>query len=132
SVNGQADLSLRAARGTLDEALYTRVAAHTQVALASPVVELNTQALRRDGQRLPLRVVGLDVLVSAPLGPAMVPQLAEGQDRLAIFAPDAISLNATAQRTLGLKPGDTVTVQAGLKPVTLQVIGSVAAGGEAL
>src|SRR5690606_368121 len=54
SVNGQADLSLRAARGTLDEALYTRVAAHTQVALASPVVELNTQALRRDGQRLPL------------------------------------------------------------------------------
>ncbi len=132
SVNGQADLSLRAARGTFDEGLYTRVATHPQVALASPVVELHTQVLRPDGQRLPLRVVGLDVLVAAPLGPAMVPQLAEGQDRLAMFAADAISLNATAQRTLGLKPGDTVTVQAGLKPVRLQVVGSVAAGGEAL
>ncbi len=132
SVNGQADLSLRAARGGFDEALYPRVAKHPQVALASPVVELATQAQARDGRRLPLRIVGLDTLVAAPLGFTMLPQLADGVDRLALFAPDAISLNATAQRTLGLKPGDTVAVQAGLSMVSLRVIGTVAAGGEAV
>ncbi|RZL09754.1 MAG: FtsX-like permease family protein, partial [Rubrivivax sp.] len=132
SVNGQADLSLAAARGGFDEALYARVARHPQVALASPVVELSTQAQAHDGRRLPLRIVGLDTLVAVPLAPTLLPRLAEGVDRLALFAPDAVSLNAAAQRALGVKPGDAVSVQSGLASVTLKVVGTVAAGGEAV
>ena len=54
SVNGQADLSLRAARGLLDETLYPQVAQRPEVAIANPVIELQTQARRvtaprRDG-----------------------------------------------------------------------------------
>jgi len=134
AVNGQADLSLRAAHGGLDEALYAQVAAQPLVAVASPVIEVLTQA-RVGGQDKPLRIIGLDPLVAAPLSPTLLPQLAtglEGIERLTLFAPNAISLNATAQRVLGVKPGGLLEVQAGLRLVTLRVVGTVAAGGEAI
>lgn len=51
SVNGQPDFELRAQRDGYDEALYGRVATHPQVALASPVIELETNAYGSDGQR---------------------------------------------------------------------------------
>jgi putative ABC transport system permease protein len=132
SVNGQADLSLRAARGSLNQALYPHVARHAQVAIASPVIELQTQARDALGQARPLRVLGLDVLVAAPLALPLLPQLAAGQDRTSLFAPDVISLNTAAQRVLGVKPGDTLAVQAGLRFVPLRVVGTVAAGGDAI
>jgi putative ABC transport system permease protein len=134
AVNGQADLSLRAAHGGLNEALYAQVAAQPLVAVASPVIEVLTQ-VRAGGQDKPLRIIGLDPLVAAPLSPTLLPQLATGIDgieRLTLFAPNAISLNATAQRVLGVKPGGLLEVQAGLRLVTLRVVGTVAAGGEAI
>lgn len=147
SVNGQADLSLRAAHGGLDETLYTRVAHHPQVALASPVIEVMTQALVHQSagtQASPakagkptntLRIIGLDPLVAAPLSPGLWPQLdahIAKTDRLTLFATDTISLNTAAQHTFGVKPGDTLQVQAGLKLLTLRVIGAVTAQGEPL
>ena len=48
SAGGQPDLELRAAQGAMDEALYARIAADPRVALASPVLELQTLALTRD------------------------------------------------------------------------------------
>lgn len=132
SVNGQADLSLRAAHGGLDEALYPRVAKHPQVALASPVVEATTLAIGPSGQRQSLKIMGLDALVAAPLAPALIPRLAEDQDRLALFAADTISLNAQARQKLGVRPGDRLQVQVGLSLKTLRVVGTVIAGGEAL
>jgi len=152
AVNGQADLSLRAAHGGLDEALYAQVAAQPLVAVASPVIEVLTQAQvvawassatstqpqppgTRTSRDQPLRIIGLDPLVAAPLSPTLLPQLAtglEGIERLTLFAPNAISLNATAQRVLGVKPGGLLQVQAGLRLVTLRVVGTVAAGGEAI
>jgi len=147
SVNGQADLSLQAARGGFDEALYARVAAHPNVALASPVVEVATQAQGRDGRLHPLRVVGLDALVAAPLAPALIPRPeapADGEaqakskgskdidHRYDGFALDTIALNASARRNLGVQVGDTVRVQAGLALIPLRVSASVAAGGEAI
>ena len=163
SVNGQADLSLRAARGLLDETLYPTVAQRPEVAIANPVIELQTQARRvtaprRDGPAgvraggasavnaspasqplagpasppVALRVLGLDPLVAGPLTPLLVPRLATevpGIDRLSLFAPDSISLNAAAQRQLGVQAGDTIALQAGLRWVTLRVVGTVSAGG---
>ena len=132
SVNGQADFSLRAARGGFDEALYPRVAKHPQVALASPVVEVTTLAIGPRGQKQSLKILGLDPLVAAPLAPALIPQLRKGEDRLVLFATEAISLNAQARLKLGVEAGGTIEVQSGLALKKLRVVGTVIAGGEAL
>src|SRR3712207_4554580 len=48
AVNGQPDVELRGARGALDERLFARVAVHPEVELASPMLELATNAIGRD------------------------------------------------------------------------------------
>jgi putative ABC transport system permease protein len=132
SVNGQADLSLRSASGGLAEGVYAQVAQHPQVKLASPIIEVQTLARDAQGKRLPLKVLGLDAMVSGPLSPQLMPQLAQGVDRLDVFAPDSIFLNAKAQRQFNVKPGESLQVQSGLAFKPLRVVGSVAGGNEAL
>lgn len=129
SVNGQPDLELRAMRGVFDEAVYARVATHPQVALASPVLELSTYAVAANGQRVALRVVGVDVLVVAALAPALMPVPSAGAERLALLAPDALFLNAAARQSL---PQGPLRLQSGLDLRPARVAGSVAAGGAAL
>lgn len=139
SINGEPDLELRGQRGGFDEALYARVAAHPDIALASPVVEVETQALTQDDQgaarRVPLRVLGIDALVAAPMSPALLPKLSKhdsetGPDRLGLFDPDALALNAAARLRLGAT--DTVRVQTPNGIAALRVHGSVSAGGPPL
>ena len=139
SVNGQADLSLSAAHGWLDESLYARVARHPQVARVSPVIDWPTQARGRDGRLHALRVVGLDALVAAPMAPMLMPRIDTHQpdiDPREVLSPTAIALNATACQLLGVQPGDTVQVQtqaqAQAGTVALKVIGRIGMGGEAL
>ena len=145
SVNGQADLSLRAARGGFDETFYPVVANHAAVKIASPMIELQTQvqakgvgdgkdAGRGDGAKR-LRILGVDPLRTRIMTPALMPQVSRdviGNDRLTLFDPKAIFLNAQAQKMLGVTPGTEIEVQAGLKRLTLRVAGTVSAGGEAL
>ena len=144
SINGQPDFELRGQRGGFDEALYERVAKHPGIALASPVIEVETQALVVDAQgdgnartkRVPLRVLGIDALVAAPLSPALLPKLSapagsdDEPDRLGLFDPTAVSLNAAARQRLGAI--DTLRVQTPNGIVDLHVHGSVAAGGPPL
>jgi putative ABC transport system permease protein len=127
SVNGQPDFELRGQRGGFDEALYERVATHPQVAIASPVVEIDTLVLDAQKQRVPLRVLGIDPLVAAPLSPALMPQPNAGLDRLAIFDPKAIYLNGPARVRLAEPKMLRLQSQRGL--VEFKVMGSVAAGG---
>jgi len=132
AVNGVPDFELRAQRDGFDEALYARVATHPQVAVASPVIELDTVAfdVRPDhrGERVALKVVGLDALVAGPLSPALMPRPDDGADRLALLAPDAVFLNATARQRLG----ERVQVQTPSGSTTLRALGSIAAQGAAL
>ena len=139
AVNGQPDFELRGQRGGFDEALYARVAKHPDIALASPVVEIETQALTTDDQgtakRVPLRVLGIDALVAAPMSPALLPKLstsnkANEPDRLGLFDPDAVALNAAARLRLGAI--DTLRLQTPNGIATLRVHGSVSAGGPPL
>ena len=130
SINGQPDFELRGQRGGFDEALYARVAAHPQVALASPVVEIDTIALDVQGERVPLRVLGIDALVAAPLAPDLLPRPDDNADRLAVLDPRAVFLNAQAQKRLGA--ARTLRLQTGTGHTELQVHGSVAAGGPPL
>lgn len=126
SVGGQPDLELRAAQGSIDEALYARIATQPEVAVASPVLELQTLALASDGSRRSVRVLGVDALVVAQVAPALVPVTAGAADRLAIVAPDTVFPNAAAQAVL---PAQRLQVQAGISLRTLDVAGSVNAGG---
>ncbi len=156
SINGQPDFELRGQRGGFDEALYERVARHPDIALASPVIEAETQALVVDAlgvtRRVALRVLGIDALVAAPLSPALWPQLskpkaaapaasapataesrgadADEPDRFGLFDPGAVSLNAAARRKLG--EADTLQLITPSGSVRLRVQGSVAAGGPPL
>jgi putative ABC transport system permease protein len=126
-VNGQPDFELRAQKGGFDEALYARVATHPQVALASPVIELETQALAADGQRVTLRLIGLDALVAAPLTPDLLPRPQAGADRFAAIDPGGVFLNEAALQRLG-NPA-TLQLQAGAQRIELPVRGRVAVGG---
>jgi putative ABC transport system permease protein len=145
AVNGEADFELRGAwRGAaagFDESLYARVAAHRQVALASPMIEADTVALTADGQRVPLRVLGLDMLVAAQIAPQTMARPSAGGDRLSILDPDAVFLNASARQALGITSdatdapdaaGRPLRVLAGKSPIDLHFAGSVALPGAPL
>ena len=133
AVNGVPDFELRGQRSGFDEALYERVATHPQVGIASPLIEFDSFAFderpEHRGERVALKIVGLDALVAAPLSPALMPRPAEGADRLALLAPDAIFLSPQARQRL---TGDRLRVQTPNGSVTLRVQGSIAAQGAAL
>ena len=129
AVNGQPDLELRATRGAFDESLFARLATHPQVGIASPVLELATNAITAQGRRVPLRVVGLDALSATPMAPALAPVPARDAERLALFAPATLFLNAAAREQLGEGP---VRLQAGLQLREAKVAGTVGAGGAPL
>jgi len=129
-VNGQPDFELRAQREAFDEALYARVAAHPQVALASPLVEIDTQAFAPDGSTVPLRLLGLDALAALPLTPALLPRPADDADRLVVIDPDAVFLNASARARLGAAP--TTRLRRGSGSVSFATRGSVLVDGPPL
>lgn len=129
SVNGQPDVELRARQGALDDTLLARVAAHPGVALASPVLEGPVQAVGHDGERLGLKLLGVDALVVAGLSPALMP-VADGENatrRFDLFAPDAVFLNAAAQQAFA---GQTAVQLVNGPP--LRVAGRVNAPGAPL
>jgi putative ABC transport system permease protein len=141
SINGQPDLELRAASGNLDEALYAQVARHPGVEVTSPVLEVSTYELDVDGEKQPIKVLGLDALVAARLSPALLPMPNDkpraGDARYTLFAPDAVYLNAAASKLKRFYPKDplkafTVNLIIGLRTAPLTAVGTVAAGGGAL
>ncbi|CAN7320893.1 ABC transporter permease [Acidovorax sp. LjRoot194] len=163
AVNGQPDLELRAMQGSLPEALYGQLATHPQVASASPVLELSavaravpqpptTQAPQANPstpgaasasaspQGTALRLLGVDALLLPGMAPALMPRLWPGEERLALFAPATVFLNAAALQALGLpvaprNPAESVPyilLQAGLQELPVRVAGTVAAGGAPL
>ena len=147
SVNGQPDLELRAAQGGFDEALFARVAADARVALASPVLEVDTLALADERATAPfapfaLRVLGVDALALPAIAPALMPRPAAQAGRFSLFAPGRVFLNAAARDALGGAAQATTTAATAatttlrLKDGTalhrVQVAGSVAAGGAPL
>ena len=129
AVNGQPDLELRAVQASFDETLYARVAAKTEVAMASPVLELASYAVDAQGQRVALRVLGLDALAVAQLAPALMPVPSEDSGRFALFAPGAVFLNPAARQAL---TGQAFKLQNGLQLESVYVAGSVSASGAAL
>ncbi len=129
AVGGQPDLELRAVRGTFDEALFARIAGNPQVALASPVLEVSTYALTDKAERVLLRLLGVDALLVASVAPALMPLPTAGADRLALFSPNSVFLNAAARQRLN---SDRLQLQSALQLKVVTVAGSVGAAGGAL
>jgi|GEM_PF-33740 len=147
SVSGQADLTVSNTSGAhISEALYGRLNHDPDVAWASPVLEVNSYALppgkpldpanTADSQTGPhkvgLRVLGIDALQIAAIAPDLMPLPSASAERLDVFAPDAVFLNASARAAL-LRPGsDWLQVQHGMRWQHLRVAGTVAASGAPL
>ena len=130
AVNGEPDFELRGQRAGFDENLYERIARHPQVAIASPVVEVDTYGFDAAGQRVALKVLGLDALVVAGIAPALMPRPNAGADRFAMLDPESVFLNPAAQRRLAAAAG--LRVQTNTGSATLNVAGSVLASGPPL
>lgn len=136
TVGGQPDLELRSRSPSadLDQAALGILLHNPDVAVASAVLELNTYALTdasraAASQRLPLRVLGVDVLQIGAIAPDLIPISNADASRTALFAPDTVFLNAAARVALG---NSTVQLQQGLQLKRAAVAGSVRAAGSPL
>jgi len=121
--SGEADLSVRGPRSGFDQSLYPAIAQLPQVALASPVLEVQAQVA---GQEEALRIVGLDVFRAAQIQPFLLAQAGDFMDTLRA---DTVFLSPAAREWLGLEIGDAMPVQVGLSEVRLRVAGWLPAGG---
>jgi len=123
TLSGEADLAVRGSRAGFDESLYPRLARLPEVAVASPVLEVEA---RLPGRREPLKVLGLDVFRAARIQPFL--PTGEAGDRLDFLRPDRVFLSPAASEWLGLRKGDALSVQVGLRVLALQVAGVLGDG----
>ena len=107
ALSGDADFEVRGPRGGFDEALFAAIAGDQDVAVASPVVEVEARLPGRDE---PLRVLGVDAFRAAAITPALV---GTGGDRLDTLRPDRIFVSPAAAAALGIAGGDSLVVQSG-------------------
>lgn len=135
SANGEPDLVLRGQRAGFDETLFERAAADPEVTAASPVLEVETFARLGGGQRLAVRVLGVDALRVAPLAAALLPVPAPDAPPLAALDPERAFVNGPLRdrlRAAGETLAAEIQLQAGPRWLPLQVAGHVAAGGTPL
>jgi len=118
SLAGEADLEIRGPRSGFDELLYPRIARLPQVAVASPVLEVDAKL---PGRQEALRLLGMDAFRAAQVQPGLIGNAPA--DLLDLLRPDALFLSPAAAGWLGLKAGDRLAVQVGLAEVSLRVAG---------
>jgi putative ABC transport system permease protein len=121
TLSGNADLEVRGPRYGFDESLFVALAQDQDVAVASPIVEVDARIKGRDDA---LTIFGTDAFRAGAVTPALLPDAA---DPLDVLRPDKLFLSPAAAAWLSVRPGDAVTLQTGLRDVTLTVAGFVAA-----
>ncbi len=129
SANGQSDVSLRAGRDGFAETIWAQVAAASGTAAASAVVEFDTYARVGQGERMAVRVLGVDALQVAQVAPELLPQPGAGQGLTAALDPSKVFLNATARAKLGQGSTGTLALLAAGQWREFDLAGTVAAGG---
>jgi putative ABC transport system permease protein len=123
SLAGQADVQVAGREATFDESVYPRLATHENVAVASPVLEVDAAVAGAKGV---LKVVGVDPFRAGFVEPGLVGMPADGR-QTDVLADDAIFLSPAAQAWLGARPGSVVMLRSGTRDIRLRVAGSVAA-----
>ena len=118
TVNGQASAQLVSSSGDFPDTLFDEVVSRQKqlgIRAVSPVLERAT---------LPVRVLGLDIFQAGRVTSALLPIVSEDQ-RLSMFAQDAIFLSATALKELNLAVGDDLLLALGGKKISFKVAGLV-------
>ena len=123
-LSGAADLQVRGPRGGFDEAIYPMLAQLPEVAIASPVVEVDARLTDRSEA---LKILGIDVFRAAGVQPGLIP---DSEDRLDVLRSDVLFLSPAAARWLNVAPQDNVTLQNALRPVSLLVAGLTPASAD--
>ena len=126
TLSGESDLSVRGARPGFSESIYPILAEYADVAIASPVLEIDG---RLDGREDSLRIVGLDIFQAARLQPLLIP---ETSDRMDVLRGDTVFLSPAAAQWLELSPGDPCAFQVGTDRVELRVAGLLPGVGQRL
>ena len=121
TLSGLADLEVRGPRGGFDENLYPLLAHDPDIAVASPVVEVDARIAGRDDA---LRIYGVDAFRAAAVTPALVGAADEPLD---VLRPATVFVSPAAATWLGVRAGDTLVVQSGVRAVPLSVAGLVRA-----
>jgi putative ABC transport system permease protein len=120
---GSADLQIVGPRAGFDEREYPRIARLPEVAVASPVVEVDARVI---GRRESLRVLGLDIFRAGLVQPELV--ATDAADSLDTLRPEAIFLSPAAAEWLGVATGDRLRLQVALGETTFRVAGIVRGG----
>lgn len=118
SLFGLADLVVRGTSAGFDENLFPVLARLPDVALASPVVEVDARVI---GQQRTTTVLGLDFFRALRMQPEI--GLEAPRTSLGVLDEDAAFLSPAAARDLGLAAGDTLELQIGVDTVSLRVAG---------
>ncbi len=118
---GEADVQVRGPRSGFDDALFARIASLPEVAVASPVLDIDA-ALARGGR---LRIVCIDALRAVRLQPAFIPDRARtGAAEVGTLVDnDALWLTPQAAARVRVNPGDDVRVAAPSGDIVLHVAG---------
>ena len=123
-LSGDADLQVRGPRSGFDEAVYPGLARLPEVAVASPVVELDAKLADRSDA---LKIIGIDVFRAAAVEPGLV---ADSADRLDHLRSDTLFLSPAAARSLAVETGGSLSFQVALRVATLRVAGLVTADAQ--
>jgi putative ABC transport system permease protein len=123
-LSGDADLQVRGPRGGFDEAIYPQLARLPEVAVASPVVEVEAKLADRSEV---LKIIGVDVFRAAAVQPGLI---SDSGDTLDHLRSDTIFVSPTAARTLDVERGGTLRFQVALRDLPLRVAGLVSADAQ--
>lgn len=121
SLSGQADLQVRGAQATFEEAVYETLAQRKEIAVASPILEVDAAVPGVQGS---LKVLGIDVFQAGSIAPDLIGMPAEDRS-FDTLADDAIFLSPAAMEWLRVKQGDLLHLRVGTAPVTLRVAGGL-------
>src|ERR1700682_4430768 len=123
-LSGDADLQVRGPRSGFDEAVYPELARLPEVAVASPVVEVDAKLADRGDV---LKIIGIDAFRAATVERGLIADAANRFDHL---RSDMLFLSAAAAHALGVDPGDALNFQVALRAVPLRVAGLVSAAAQ--
>lgn len=121
SLSGQADLQVRGTQTFIDEALYVRLMQRKEIALASPVLEVDAGV---PGQRQSLKVIGIDVFQAGSIAPDLI-GIPSDERPFDTLADDAVFLSPATMEWLGVKQGDQLQLQVGTRTLALRVAGGL-------
>jgi len=121
SLAGQADVQVAGREKWFDESVFTRLAEHPSVDVASPVLLLDAGV---PGERTALQVIGSDAFRSGAVTPGLIGASATG-DINDVLADDAIFLSPAAASWLRRTNGGPLTLRSGTDSFTLRVAGAM-------